>query len=65
MNTFGVFPLRPITDNKSLEELKKDFRAGKDFITASGKRCSIRDFKPGTLVSFRYSNGRKAASFTV
>lgn len=62
---FGVFPLTPVTDVTNLKDLEKAFRDGKDFYTSSGKRASVRDFAAGTIVSFRYSNQRKAASFRV
>lgn len=64
---FGVFPLvgangRDYANRKSLE---KDFRDGKEFQTASGKLCSIRDFTKGAVISFRYANLRKAVSFAI
>lgn len=64
---FGVFPLEPAygRDYHNKSDLEKDFRAGKDFRTSSGKMTSIRDFKSGTYVSFRYASLRKAVSIRV
>jgi hypothetical protein len=63
--SFGVFPLTPAygRDYSSLAELKKDFLAGKDFVCADGRGCSVCDFKKGAMISVRYAAQRKAASF--
>ena len=64
---FGVFPLTGANgrDYSNRADLEKDFRAGKDFLTAAGKHCSIRDFAKGAVISFRYAQLRKAVSFTI
>jgi hypothetical protein len=64
---FGVFPLVGAygRDYHNRADLEKDFRDGKDFQCADGRMCSIRDFKKGAVVSFRYAGTRKAISFAV
>lgn len=64
---FGVFPLIGAygRDYTNRADLEKDFRAGKDFECANGRKCSIRDFSKGTVISFRYAGARKAVSFAV
>jgi hypothetical protein len=56
-------------DYRSKTALLEDFRKGLDFyfhhpIQRSGY-CSIRDFKPGELVKFRYDKGRQACFYIV
>lgn len=63
----GVFPLSGAygRDYRNRAELEKDFRDGKDFQCTNGQMCTIRDFKKGTVVSFRYAQLRKAVSFAI
>jgi len=62
---FGVMPLVPAygRDYESLEALRKDWDAGKDFRTSGGPYCSTRDFAAGTLIEVRYSKLRKTGEF--
>lgn len=54
---FGITPLSPAygRDYKSVKAVKADWEAGKDFRTASGQMCSIRDFGPADRLEVRYN----------
>lgn len=56
-------------DYKNKKDAEADFRAGKDFQMHSATRgfglCSIRDFKPGEIITIRYAKLTKAFEVTV
>ena len=65
MSMFGVLPLAGAfgRDYKSKVGIVKDWLAGKDFKTASGQYCSIRDFPANEPITVRYANGMKVTVF--
>lgn len=56
-------------DYKSAKDAKEAFLSGKDFkmesLVAGGQYCSVRDFKPGVIVSVRYAKLAKVVNVTV
>ena len=68
MNNEGTLTPAYGRDYKSKKACLEDFRAGKDFYYNSPYQsayCSIRYFKEGSVVKFRYDNRRKACFYTI
>lgn len=61
-NKYGIEPLIPAygRDYKNKKALEEDWFGGKDFKTAFGQYCSVRDFGPEYYpLNFRYGKLRK------
>lgn len=65
MMMFGVLPLSGAygRDYKSKAAIVKDWLDGKDFKTAGGQYCSIRDFDANEPITVRYAGMTKVAVF--
>ena len=65
MSMFGVLPLTGAyrRDYKSKAAIVKDWLAGKDFRTAGGQYCSIRDFPANEPITVRYAGLMKVTVF--